>query len=818
MLKIRLMAKVEGFLLLFTSCLFLGSPYCCKAQLRFELMQGGQLRDWEHILSPTGIFKLGFFSPNSSTYRYLGIWYSKLPHNPDAVWVANPENPILDASGVLSLDSDGKLKITHNGGQPIVLNSNQANSSNLTASVMDTGNFVLREAGSTATGGEILWQSFDYPGNTLLPGMKLGMNLKTGKNWVLHSWLSNQVPAPGAFKLGIGNENDDQLVLWQREEVYWTSGVWKSGSFQMAPELTRRSDLYQFSFVSNSDEQNFSYSVKSSSTLSRWQLNTWGQILQYTLDPDGTTWQLTFAGPCKTDANYPSASCILPKPSKCRNESELFVPTRGYYNDSNLLYSDDNTSLALSDCHSSCWKNCSCIAYGSLLADGTGCRLWSKGSNFVQNENFDLLYVLTLASGEEKTRTRSPERSVKYLWWIWCIIAIGLGLSMLLLGYFYVTRRKQKLMQGIEGTEGDTTAQARSLGKSKNQFPLFYHLRRTKKASNPFQSFSFSEIVDATNNFSPANKLGQGGFGPVYKGMLLDGQPIAVKRLARNSGQGVEEFMNEITLIAELQHLNLVRLLGCCIQQEEKMLIYEYMSNKSLDSFLFDPSKRKLLDWKKRVGIIEGVAQGLLYLHKYSRVRVIHRDLKASNILLDHEMNPKISDFGMARIFGHNESRANTNRVVGTYGYMSPEYAMNGIFSVKSDVFSFGVLLLEIVSGKKNTVFTSSDNPLSLIDHAWELWKRGDALKFKDELLESCPQNELLKCLQVGLLCVQDQAADRPTMSDVISMLTNDAISIPQPEEPAYCTRKDETRSTFPSDNSEIHSVNRVSITIVEAR
>ncbi|KAI4312373.1 hypothetical protein MLD38_037187 [Melastoma candidum] len=240
------------------------------------------------------------------------------------------------------------------------------------------------------------------------------------------------------------------------------------------------------------------------------------------------------------------------------------------------------------------------------------------------------------------------------------------------------------------------------------------------QGENPLSSqdmllMRLSVICAATGDFSEENKLGQGGFGPVYKGVLLDGKEIAVKRLSRASGQGLIELKNEVDLIARLQHRNLVRLLGFCLEQHEMMLVYEYMPNKSLDFFLFDQSKSGSLDWKKRFSIIGGISRGLLYLHEDSRLRIIHRDLKASNILLDHEMNPKISDFGMARIFGVNQDEAATNRVVGTYGYMSPEYAMGGIFSVKSDVFSFGVLLLEIVSGRKNSSFHIIEQGESLL-------------------------------------------------------------------------------------------------------
>ncbi|PNY15559.1 G-type lectin S-receptor-like serine/threonine-protein kinase [Trifolium pratense] len=178
--------------------------------------------------------------------------------------------------------------------------------------------------------------------------------------------------------------------------------------------------------------------------------------------------------------------------------------------------------------------------------------------------------------------------------------------------------------------------------------------------------FDFSTITRATNNFSNRNKLGQGGFGPVYKGIMVDGQEIAVKRLSKTSGQGTEEFKNEVQLMATLQHRNLVKLLGCSIQQDEKLLIYEFMPNRSLDYFIYDTTRSKLLDWTKRLEIINGIARGLLYLHQDSRLRIIHRDLKTSNILLDIDMIPKISDFGLARSFIGDQAEANTNRVMGT--------------------------------------------------------------------------------------------------------------------------------------------------------
>ncbi|GMQ04223.1 hypothetical protein CsSME_00049714 [Camellia sinensis var. sinensis] len=254
-------------------------------------------------------------------------------------------------------------------------------------------------------------------------------------------------------------------------------------------------------------------------------------------------------------------------------------------------------------------------------------------------------------------------------------------------------------------------------------------------------------IAAATNKFSNTNKIGEGGFGPVYKGQLSSGKDIAVKRLSTSSKQGVDEFKNEVILIAKLQHRNLVRLLGCCIHGEERMLVYEYMPNGSLDSFIFGVEKKsKSFTWSTRLDIIVGIARGILYLHQDSRLRIIHRDLKASNVLLDSEMNPKISDFGLARAFGHDQSSTKTERVVGTYGYMSPEYAIDGLFSMKSDVFSFGVIILEIMSGKRNRMFHHSDHDLNLLGHAWNLWTKGRAFELLDPMMEgSFPMSKVTR-------------------------------------------------------------------------
>ncbi|KAM1010104.1 hypothetical protein TB1_044748 [Malus domestica] len=328
--------------------------------------------------------------------------------------------------------------------------------------------------------------------------------------------------------------------------------------------------------------------------------------------------------------------------------------------------------------------------------------------------------------------------------------------------------------------------------------------------------FDMQTILDATDNFSNENKLGQGGYGPVYKGMVLGGQEIAVKRLSRVSGQGLQEFRNEVVLIAKLQHRNLVRLKGYCMKGEEKILLYEYMPNKSLDSFIFDHTKSMFLNWEMRFSIILGIARGLLYLHQDSRLRIIHRDLKTSNILLDEEMNPKISDFGLARIVGGKETQANTNTVVGTYGYMAPEYALDGTFSVKSDVFSFGVVLLEIISGKKNTGFYQSEQTFSLINYAWRLWTENKVLDLMDKTLdESCNKNQFIQCVNVGLLCVQEDPNDRPAMSNVITMLDSETATSPAPKQPGFLTRRGNSST---ASSSKPEAISEITTSIVEGR
>uniref|UniRef100_A0A0E0J2Y8 Protein kinase domain-containing protein n=1 Tax=Oryza nivara TaxID=4536 RepID=A0A0E0J2Y8_ORYNI len=310
-------------------------------------------------------------------------------------------------------------------------------------------------------------------------------------------------------------------------------------------------------------------------------------------------------------------------------------------------------------------------------------------------------------------------------------------------------------------------------------------------------SLDLRTLQTATNNFDERNRLGEGGFGMVYKGTLLDGQEIAVKRLSHCSKQGLNELKNELVLVGKLQHKNLVRVLGVCVEKQEKLLVYEYMPNRSLDTFIFDRDKSKELGWEKRFKIIIEIARGLEYLHEESRLKIIHRDLKANNILLDSDLTPKISDFGLAKLFGEDQSHVVTNRVAGTYGYMAPEYAMFGQYSVKSDVFSFGVLILEIITGRRSMgSFNDHEQSFSLLDLIWQHWNSGTILNVVDPSLsrdaggQLIQRDQLLGCIHVALLCVQENPADRPKLSAVTMMIgggSNSTASLNPPSRPAFC-------------------------------
>ncbi|XP_075076211.1 G-type lectin S-receptor-like serine/threonine-protein kinase CES101 isoform X1 [Nicotiana tabacum] len=767
------MALLQILLFWCCCCFFINISYSQTD----TIFQGQNLRVGEKLESANKEFRLEFFSLDANKTHYIGIFYN-LPSNMTLfsddsrpVWVANRDNPIPYASGNnLTLDDEGKLKIIYGSDSSIILSSYNATARNASATLFDNGNFVLVELNTNGSVNKTLWQSFEHPTDTLLPGMKIGRNRITGENWSLTSWRSEDEPALGSFTIGI--DSTDQLTIWWEGRVHWMSGRWRNGAFSNVSRISHY-DYVNLSFVSTDDERYVTYTVSGTQTLSK-----------YTIDSFGLIKERGAAGPFGVCFYKPSPGCVTEESIECPTRNTSWFE-RMQSSVSGNRFRFENNDMSLFDCKRECEKNCSCGAFASITVTGTGCEIWSNVS-ILSSQDQDVFI---------------PIGAIK--WWIWLIAAVGLTILIGLSSLYYLLRGK-----------GKATATASLL---LNQRVNIAKWRKTE--SQDVQLYSFQSLAIATDNFSLGNKLGEGGFGPVYKGELPDGQEVAIKRLSTSSGQGLLEFKNEILLIAKLQHTNLVRLLGYCTQGEERILVYEYMHNKSLDFFLFDTNKKELLNWDTRFKIIEGVAQGLLYLHKYSRLTVIHRDLKASNILLDSDMNPKISDFGMARIFGRQESEANTKRIVGTHGYMSPEYALRGIVSTKTDVFSFGVLLLEIVSGKKSNSCYDSEHPLNLIGLAWELWREERALELIDvTLIESCSRNEVMRCIHVGLLCVQDYAKDRPSMSNVVSMLTNDTRQPPPPpERPGFFIERGDQRAQI-SEEVERYSINGLSISELKAR
>ncbi|XP_075495830.1 receptor-like serine/threonine-protein kinase SD1-8 isoform X1 [Primulina tabacum] len=814
----------------------------------------------EQVLgSSTGEFQLGFFTPGRSNNWYIGIWYMNI-EVPTFVWVGNRDVPLRNSSGVLKISAgNGDLVLVDDSGQ-LVWSANYSSGGNTVAELLDTGNLVLRLENDANTE-NYLWQSFDHPTDTLLPGMKLGWDSKTGLNRYINSWKSADDPSVGDYSFKLDVSGFPEIYLRHKDGVIkYRSGPWNGIGFSGVPEM-KPSTVASFLFKMNPDEVYYYFDLYNKSVYSRLTVSSSGILQRFTWIPTSKIWNLFWYAP-KDQCDYykecgaygicdpnssPICKCIKgfkpknPQAWNLRDGSEgcvrfddLDCKNDGFLTLNNMKLPDSGTAFVdpamhLDQCQQLCKSNCSCLGYSNfnITNGGSGCAIWPTGlydmRQYTAAEGGQSFYVRVAAFDSEPVVLAHGNSSDKKGTLKIAGITTGIVILLVALAIFFLWNKGKSKTSQRNSLEhrASTVPRSQDFLMSSPTIPSKRDYSKETAADElELPLFDFETIVAVTKNFSEANKLGQGGFGSVYKGMLVEGQEIAVKRLSKSSGQGTEEFKNEVKLIARLQHRNLVRLLGCCIEMEEKMLIYEYMENRSLDSILFKKNKSSLLDWPRRFNIICGVARGLLYLHQDSRFRIIHRDLKASNILLDKDMNPKISDFGMARIFGGDQTEANTKKIVGTYGYMAPEYAMDGLFSVKSDVFSFGVLVLEIVSGKKNRGFYQTNNHLNLLAYAWGLYKEGRALELIDsDSGKLYSASEAMRCIQVGLLCVQEHAEDRPNMSTVVLMLNSESASMPQPKNPGFCLgrRPVETDSSS-SKQYESCTVNQVTVTMVDGR
>uniref|UniRef100_A0ACD5Z066 Uncharacterized protein n=1 Tax=Avena sativa TaxID=4498 RepID=A0ACD5Z066_AVESA len=321
-------------------------------------------------------------------------------------------------------------------------------------------------------------------------------------------------------------------------------------------------------------------------------------------------------------------------------------------------------------------------------------------------------------------------------------------------------------------------------GTTPNEDTNWCCLPRSKQQQNPYPQsigaisaeknirlFSYSQLRSATDNFNHNNKVGRGGFGTVYKGTTRNMQDVAVKVLSAESRQGTREFLTEIDVISNVKHPNLVELIGCCVEGDHRILVYEYLENSSLDrALLSSNSEPANFTWNIRTGICLGVARGLAYLHEEIPSPIVHRDIKASNILIDKNYVPKIGDFGLAKLFPDNITHIST-RVAGTTGYLAPEYAWHGQLTKKADIYSFGVLVVEIVSGLSGSRTLMAEDKL-LLEKAWELYEAGKLEEMIDPASGSYPQEEAIRYLKVALFCTQAAASRRPSMLQVVKMLS----------------------------------------------
>ncbi|KAL5972906.1 hypothetical protein ACLOJK_039712 [Asimina triloba] len=621
------------------------------------IRKGDSLRDGETLVSPNERFELGFFGPQNSGNRYVGIWFKQVTLR-TYVWVANRENPLADNSGNLTISDDGSLVIRDGSGKSITVASISASSGNSTnATLLDDGNFVVKNES-----GEVVWRSFDHPTDTMLVGMKMGIDKTAGRNWSMVSWKSAEDPSPGSYTFEADPDEAFRFLIKKNGigSIYWSSGSWNGVILSLIPEMIRGTTTHTSDFVFNENEKIWSFSVNynDTSSPSRLVLDSSGQIQLLRWVENREEWVLGWAQPsddCEVyNACGPNARCNFSDSSRCSclqsffstdgrsnrssarcvRQTNLLCGTEvGFYGVPNIKFPDQSIYeqdpvLAVKDCESRCRNNCSCTAYASAYRNGTGgCLYWTgdliglrDSPVYINGDGFATgnLYIRVaatdlgnrgnnLVSGVGNNSSKKKKKQIGliigivvpvaslsvflcYLWWRKRGKKVGLAQTVQLelelwIGPSHYCKTHPTLQNNnnrwIDNYPGRKEALTLYASTANDES----YLIQTKGADLPF--FSFATIEAATDNFAAENKLGEGGFGPVYKGILPEGQEMAVKRLSRSSGQGLEEFKNEVMLISKVQHRNLVRLLGWSVRGEERILMYEYMPNKSLDCFLF---------------------------------------------------------------------------------------------------------------------------------------------------------------------------------------------------------------------------------------
>ncbi|CAD6334279.1 unnamed protein product [Miscanthus lutarioriparius] len=804
-------------LLLFTS--LDTSPWSASAAAATDTLTAGQaLAFGDKLVSRNGKFALGFFQPTAvisksrnitSPNWYLGIWFNKIPVF-TTVWVANREAPIADSKRKqthLKISSDGNNLIivtqaspeteTTVWSTPSANRSGASSNTTTTAVLLDSGNLALLELESPSSSNVTLWQSFDYPTDIVLPGAKFGRNKVTGFSRRAITWKSLIDPGLGSYSIEIDTTG---VVLKHRSPsvVYWHWSSSSTSTLKLIPILKsileldpRTKGLIDPTYVDNSQEEYYMYTSLNDSSLTFVSLDISGQIKMNVWSHAQQSWQAIYAQPVDPCTPYatcgpfttcngtsslsfcdcmPSFSqkspqdwelddrtggCIRNTPLHCTSEKNMTSSTDIFRPIPHVTLPYNSQSIdgvnSQSNCEEACLSSCSCTAYSY---NSSRCSVWHgelfsvNHNDGIDNNSEDVLY-LRLAADDLPSLTRSKRKPSVGVVTAASIIGTGLLMLMLLL---MMWRKKFKWC----GT------------------PLY------DTQGGGVIAFRYTDLSHATKNFS--EKLGAGGFGCVFKGVLSGSTTIAVKRLD-GARQGEKQFRAEVSSLGLIQHISLVRLIGFCCEGDKRLLVYEHMSNGSLDSHLFQ-SNAAALNWNTRYQIAIGVARGLSYLHQSCQECIIHCDIKPENILLDTSFVPKIADFGMAAFVGRDFSRVLTT-FRGTAGYLAPEWLGGVAITSKVDVYSFGLVLLEIISGRRNSPEAYSSNnyhieyfPVRAVNKLHE----GDVRSLVDpQLHDDFNLEEVERVCKVACWCIQDNELHRPTMGEVVRVLEGQQeIDMPQ--------------------------------------